>query len=34
MTVFERTPVLKVFGEASSQPADLAPANQFSLFDL
>jgi hypothetical protein len=34
VTVFEKTPILQVFGHDSSQPADSAPANQLSLFDL
>jgi hypothetical protein len=34
VTVFEKTPILQVFGEAASRPTDSAPANQLSLFDL
>jgi hypothetical protein len=34
VTVFEKTPILRVFDDLSSQPADLATANQLSLFDF
>jgi hypothetical protein len=34
VTVFEKTHILRVFDDLSSQPADLATANQLSLFDF